>query len=118
MITYEYQCAGHGRFDCRRPMDDRAMPAPCPVCGEPSPFVPSCPVILTDTNNPLKSVGNLVGMPTETRADVRSMEARGIGMVSQREVDDCQRRARVHLAGTEKRIETIIQDTLNPRIEV
>jgi putative FmdB family regulatory protein len=36
MPLYAYRCAGCGPFDCRREVDQAALPLPCPTCASPA----------------------------------------------------------------------------------
>ena len=45
MPYYDYHCATCGRFEMRRPLQDSALPAPCPTCSTPAPRALSAPAI-------------------------------------------------------------------------
>lgn len=93
MPLYEYLCRRCGRrHETARPMEKSGAPHRCPRCGKPAPRVPSLNVLETDTNNPLRGMSAVVGMPTETRDDVKAMRAAGIDMVTMRDRDLCDRR--------------------------
>jgi putative FmdB family regulatory protein len=47
MPIYDYECAGHGRFELARPMSASGDGAPCPRCGNLAPRVITAPRLQT-----------------------------------------------------------------------
>lgn len=108
MILYEYECRTCGeRHDKLYEMGNADRIVSCPFCGKTAHRVFTIGCVKTDTNNPLRGFGRMLGANMKTRKQAEAvMTARGLGMVSQRECDDAERDARTE----ERRLDKVVAD--------
>jgi len=92
MPRYDYRCdvCGDEREVIHRMADSPDIR--CEACNELMRRVIRAAVLVTDTNNPLRSMGRTLGRPMETRADVRAAEADGIVMANHHDRDIANRK--------------------------
>ena len=92
-------------------MAESGLEHECPRCGCPAPRIPSLPVIETDANCPCRGMEWAAGHSVSTRDDMKAMQARGVAMISDRDVDYYARRRSMKLGQDfTKRVEQIRRD--------
>ena len=92
MPRYEYKCPRGHQFEVVRSMDDHRRRERCPKCRRMAPQVFTPTTVRTDDNNPLRNMKPYWGIQTETRAEVKALEARGIGIVNKHDMEYYERR--------------------------